>query len=148
MLKKIGQRLKDQRGLTLVELLAVVVILGIIAAIAVPAIGNIIENSKKDAHIANALQLQNASKLYFVENPSATSPVTLDDLIKAGFVETIQDPSDTKEIYDKSATTVAVSENTTTKEKEYKVTIKGKSTTYIKGSKKASELQRSDVELK
>nr|AAB31769.1 lipase, triacylglycerol lipase {N-terminal} {EC 3.1.1.3} [Bacillus thermocatenulatus, DSM 730, Peptide Partial, 45 aa] [Geobacillus thermocatenulatus] len=38
---------------TLIELLAVIVILGIIAAIAIPAIGAIMDNSKKDAHIAN-----------------------------------------------------------------------------------------------
>ncbi|ADH98955.1 pilus assembly FimT family protein [Salisediminibacterium selenitireducens] len=55
--------LKNQKGLTLVELLAVIVILGIIAAIAVPAIGNIIENSRKDAQIANAEALYDAARL-------------------------------------------------------------------------------------
>ena len=55
--------LKNQKGLTLVELLAVIVILGIIAAIAVPAIGNIIENSRKDAQIANAEALYDATRL-------------------------------------------------------------------------------------
>ncbi len=39
MRKKIQALLKNQKGLTLVELLAVIVILGIIAAIAVPSIG-------------------------------------------------------------------------------------------------------------
>ena len=55
--------LKNQKGLTLVELLAVIVILGIIAAIAVPAVANIIDNSRKDAHVANAESLYNASRL-------------------------------------------------------------------------------------
>lgn len=67
MLKNLKKRLKDQRGLTLVELLAVIVILGIIAAIAVPSIGNIIENSKKEAIKADALQILGAAKIYNAE---------------------------------------------------------------------------------
>lgn len=64
MFKKQFQKLKkDQKGLTLVELLAVVVILAIVAAIAFVVIGNVIENSKKDAQISNAQQVLNAAKL-------------------------------------------------------------------------------------
>ncbi|WNS74465.1 prepilin-type N-terminal cleavage/methylation domain-containing protein [Bacillus sp. DTU_2020_1000418_1_SI_GHA_SEK_038] len=68
MFKMIGKRLKDQRGLTLVELLAVVVILGIIAAIAVPSIGNIMAKSKYDAAKADAVQLLSAGKLFIAAN--------------------------------------------------------------------------------
>lgn len=64
-----AKHLKDERGLTLVELLVVVVILGIIAAIAVVAIGGIIENSKKDAMVADAKQMVSAAKLYTASNP-------------------------------------------------------------------------------
>ncbi len=64
MFKKMKERLKNQKGLTLIELLAVIVILGIIAAIAIPSIGNIIDNSKNDAHKADAIQMINAAKLY------------------------------------------------------------------------------------
>ncbi|WP_215191869.1 prepilin-type N-terminal cleavage/methylation domain-containing protein [Exiguobacterium sp. s7] len=63
-----AKQLKDERGLTLVELLVVVVILGIIAAIAVVAIGGIIENSKKDAMVADAKQMVSAAKLYVASN--------------------------------------------------------------------------------
>jgi type IV pilus assembly protein PilA len=41
--------LKDKRGFTLVELLAVIVILAIILAIAVPSISGIINNSRRGA---------------------------------------------------------------------------------------------------
>lgn len=64
---------KDQRGLTLVELLAVVVILAIVAAIAFVLIGNVIENSRKDAHIANAQQAIAAAKLAEASGDAFTS---------------------------------------------------------------------------
>ncbi|WP_214695313.1 prepilin-type N-terminal cleavage/methylation domain-containing protein [Exiguobacterium sp. s160] len=70
-----AKQLKDERGLTLVELLVVVVILGIIAAIAVVAIGGIIENSKKDAMVADAKQMVNAAKLYVASNEVADGEV-------------------------------------------------------------------------
>jgi prepilin-type N-terminal cleavage/methylation domain-containing protein len=63
-MKRLLQLAKEEKGLTLVELLAVIVILGIIAAIAVPAIGGLIGNTKKEAHKANAHQLIEAARQY------------------------------------------------------------------------------------
>ncbi|WP_408007094.1 type IV pilin protein [Pseudalkalibacillus sp. A8] len=48
---------KSERGFTLVELLATIGILGINAAIAVPSIGKLIENTKQDAHVAKLSKL-------------------------------------------------------------------------------------------
>jgi type IV pilus assembly protein PilA len=70
MLKKF---FKNDKGLTLVELLAVIVILGIIAAIAVPSIGGIINKSKDDAVVAEAVQIINAAKLAHASDTGVTS---------------------------------------------------------------------------
>lgn len=64
MFEKLKKQLKEQKGLTLVELLAVVVIIGIIAMVAIIAIGNIINNSKEEAIKSDAIQLINAANLY------------------------------------------------------------------------------------
>ncbi|AHA30344.1 type II secretion system protein [Exiguobacterium sp. MH3] len=73
-----AKQMRDERGLTLIELLVVVVILGIIAAIAVVAIGGLIENSRKDAVVSDAKQLVSASKLYTSANPvKAGTSITL-----------------------------------------------------------------------
>ena len=55
--------LKNKKGITLVELLIVVVILGIIAAISIPAVGNVVRNAEKDAVIADAQNLRSAANL-------------------------------------------------------------------------------------
>lgn len=70
--------LRNKKGLSLPELLAVVVIMGIIAAIAIPAVGTIIDNSKKDAHVANALRLIEAAELYEANNGTVTDGGALD----------------------------------------------------------------------
>lgn len=71
MKKFIQNKLKEQKGLTLIELLAVIVIIAIIAAIAIPAIGNIIENSRHNAAKADVQNVMSSASLYFTETGSA-----------------------------------------------------------------------------
>lgn len=85
---------QNEKGITLIELLAVIVILGIVAAIAVPAIGNIIENAKKDAHIANARVMIEATRLLSISdseirpsNHGNKSFVPLGYLINEGYLD-------------------------------------------------------------
>ena len=56
------------KGVTLVELLIVIVVMGIIAAFAIPSVGKIIENTNKDAIHADALAIHAATRLYCVQN--------------------------------------------------------------------------------
>lgn len=85
MKKFIQNKLKDQKGLTLIELLAVIVIIAIIAAIAIPAIGNLIENSRNGAVKSDFQNALASANIYFTDNPSETT-VTLDKL-KTGYLD-------------------------------------------------------------
>src|SRR5690625_661474 len=96
-MKKLMQRFKNERGLTLVELLAVIVILAIIAIIAFVFIGGIIENSKKDAHVANAQQIISAAKLY--DATGGELSVTVEKLQEDDHLDEMFDPW-TKDPYD------------------------------------------------
>ena len=64
MIKKM---IKGEKGFTLVELLAVIVILGIIVAIAIPAIGNVISKAQDDADKAEITMIIDAARLYQVQ---------------------------------------------------------------------------------
>lgn len=85
MMKTLKQRVKDEKGLTLVEVLAVVVILGIVASMAVPAIGNIIEKNRGRALIF-AVSVMNAAELYFLDT-GKPGPVTLEELKNEHYLE-------------------------------------------------------------
>lgn len=104
-MRKAVQRLKNERGLTLVELLAVIVILAIVAAIAFVMIGNIMENSKKDAAISDALQVINSAKLYEATETNATFPIEISKLQDDGHLDTLYDPW-TKAEYGKATTSL------------------------------------------
>ncbi|MBW8350208.1 prepilin-type N-terminal cleavage/methylation domain-containing protein [Bacillus sp. IITD106] len=149
MIQKLRKLLKNQRGLTLVELLAVVVILGIISAIAIPSIGGLINNSKKDAHIANAQTMVNAVKLMitadeltFDKDNKAT--VTLETLVKDNYLDKVKDPSGNG--YDEKNSIVTVTKGT---DNAYDYSVKLISTngvTYLDND--PFKIKRSDVKLK
>ncbi|BAK18076.1 Tfp pilus assembly protein, major pilin PilA [Solibacillus silvestris StLB046] len=68
MFKTLKKRIKNEKGLSLVELLAVIVIMAIIAAIAIPAIGNIINTSRDKSQVSDALSIIAGAKLAHIEN--------------------------------------------------------------------------------
>lgn len=86
MKKYLQKKLNNEKGMTLIELLAVIVIIAIIAAIAIPAIGNIIENSRYSAVKSDATNVLAAANIYFTENPAETT-VELSDLQSEGYLD-------------------------------------------------------------
>lgn len=65
MKNKMNKVLKNEKGLTLIELLAVIVILAIVAAIAIPAIGNIVSAQRDKATLANTSTILSGAKLAY-----------------------------------------------------------------------------------
>jgi type IV pilus assembly protein PilA len=69
----------QNKGFTLVEIMIVVVIIGLLASMAIPAFQKVRRNSQDKAVLNNARQLSGASDQYYLEN--GVSSVTLSDLI-------------------------------------------------------------------
>ena len=95
--REIGESMK--KGFTLVELLAVIIVIGLVLTITIPVVSNILENSYHKTFLTNANLMQEAAEKYFVENviklPSDIGEVAvvfLDTLISKEYIEPITDP--------------------------------------------------------
>lgn len=92
---KPDQKRRRQKGFTLIEMLAVVLILVIVAGIGFVVVNNQIEKSRERTDIANVRTIADAVQRYMIENTSApTGDVDKDHvLIKQGYLASPpQDP--------------------------------------------------------
>lgn len=91
-----GKGQSNENGFTLIEVLAVVVILGIIGAVAVLVIGDVIQKARTQAFVSNAYIMRNAGTVYYKNKEFNKEPVsdivTYKELVVSGFLDVIIDP--------------------------------------------------------
>lgn len=90
MLMKLRQgmrRTENQKGFTLVELMVVVVILGILVAIAVPIYSNVAKKAADQAHDANVRILKGAGAAYITVEGLPSTALTVETQLDE-FLET------------------------------------------------------------
>lgn len=97
-------KIKNNKGFTLPELLAAVVIIGILSSIAIVSVNNVMKKSHKEYDIKQNKLFTTAAQTYFTDNRSklpkkllTESEVTLSELIKENYIEEIVDYK--KELY-------------------------------------------------
>ncbi|MFP4287335.1 MAG: prepilin-type N-terminal cleavage/methylation domain-containing protein [Candidatus Izemoplasmataceae bacterium] len=96
--------IKNNKGVTLVELLIVIVILGIIAAVSIPAVGNIVENSQKDAVISEAASIRSAINTCLASGDCTTDSFITDETTAMAEYTS----SDNEFVYDPSTQVIGV----------------------------------------
>ena len=84
MMKRIWDRRDSEGGFTLVELLVVIVILGILAAVAVFSVGGITDKGKQSACKADVSSVTTASEAYYAKNSAYAADIAA--LVAAKFL--------------------------------------------------------------
>lgn len=82
--------MKNNKGLTLIELLAVLAIIALLALIIYPLISSVIKDSAQDTENATRSSVQEAAKMYLTDqlefNDVSSATVSFNDLISGGYL--------------------------------------------------------------
>ena len=106
----------NKRGITLVELIAVLVIIGLIATIVLPNINKIIKDSKDTTENVQESEIIEAAKSYLADNiedsisfdNNQTATVSLDQLLTGGYLSREPKDLNTGEDYDLANSKVTI----------------------------------------
>jgi prepilin-type N-terminal cleavage/methylation domain-containing protein len=97
-----------KRGFTLLEMLAVVTILGIIAAVVVPRFTNFTDTSKTNISQHHISQLNALVERHYSD--ASAWPADLAELVSDGYIEAVPTHPDTTKTYSLNSTTHRVEE--------------------------------------
>lgn len=98
-----SKKLKNRKGFTLIELIVVIVIIGILAAVIIPNLIGFGDSAKKKADLATARTLATAAATVYADDPDAAAEEyeatgAIDDLLPSDFDWTTQLTGNTFEV--------------------------------------------------